>query len=103
MVVRKEVWDRDPSVGRRLVAALDECEARFQANQRLFPYASPWLIAEVEEADLAVGRDPFAHGLDKNRAQVEEFCRSAFEDGLTKRRVSVEEYFAEFVAHQGPV
>jgi 4,5-dihydroxyphthalate decarboxylase len=103
MVVRKEVWDRDPSIGRRLVAALDECEARFQANQRLFPYASPWLIAEVEEADLAVGRDPFAHGLDKNRAQVEEFCRSAFEDGLTKRRVSVEEYFAEFVAHQGPV
>lgn len=98
MVVRKEVWDRDPSVGRRLVGALDECEARFQENQHLFPYASPWLIAEVEAADLVVGRDHFAHGLEKNRAQIDVFCRSAFEDGLTKRRVTVEEFFAEFVS-----
>jgi 4,5-dihydroxyphthalate decarboxylase len=102
MVVRKEVWDRDPSIGRKLVATLDECEARFQESQHLFPYASPWLIAEVEEADLAVGRDHFAHGLEKNRAQVDEFCRSAFADGLTKRRVSVDEFFAEFVAYHGP-
>ncbi len=98
MVVRKEVWDRDPSIGRRLVTALDECEARFQENQHLFPYASPWLIAEVEEADLVVGRFHFAHGLEKNRAQVDVFCRSAFEDGLTKRKVTVEEFFAEFVS-----
>jgi 4,5-dihydroxyphthalate decarboxylase len=102
MVVRKDVWDRDPSIGRRLVSALDDCESRFQASQHLFPYASPWLIAEVEEADLAVGRDHFTHGLERNRAQVDEFCRSAFEDGLTRRRVSVDEYFSEFAAHQGP-
>ncbi len=80
------------------MAALDECESRFQANQHLFPYASPWLIAEVEEADLAVGRDHFAHGLEKNRAQVDVFCQSAFEDGLTRRRVSVDEFFSEFLA-----
>jgi 4,5-dihydroxyphthalate decarboxylase len=98
IVVRKEIWERDPSIGRRLVAAFDECEERFQANQHLFPYGSPWLIAEVEETDLAMGRGHFAHGLEKNRSEVDVFCRSAFEDGLTKRRVAVDEFFAEFLA-----
>ncbi len=97
IVLRKEVWERDPSLGGRLVAAFDECEARFQANQHLFPYASPWLMAEVEETDLVMGREHFAHGLEKNRAQIDVFCQAAFEDGLTKRRVPVDEYFAEFV------
>ena len=97
VVVRKEVWERDSSVGGRLVAAFDECEARFQANQHLFPYASPWLNAEVEETDLVMGRDHFAHGLEKNRGPIDLFCQAAFEDGLTKRRVTVEEYFAEFL------
>jgi 4,5-dihydroxyphthalate decarboxylase len=98
MVVRKDVWSRDPSVGRRVVAALDECESRFQASQHLFPYASPWLIVDVEETDLVMGKDYFAHGLEKNRHQVDTFCESAFQDGLTRRRVTVEEYFSEFVA-----
>ena len=97
IVVRKEVWDGDPSIGGRLVAALDECEERFQQSQHLFPYGSPWLMAEVEETDLVLGRDHFAHGLEKNRSQIDVFCRSAFEDGLTKRRVTVDEYFAEFL------
>ena len=98
IVLRRAVWESEPSVGRRLVAAFDECEARFQANQHLFPYGSPWLIAEVEETELALGDDHFAHGLEKNRAQVEVFCQSAFEDGLTKRRVTAAEFFAEFLA-----
>jgi len=97
IVLRKEVWERDPSVGGRLVDAFEECEARFQENQHLFPYASPWLIAEVEETDLVMGRDHFAHGIEKNRGQVDLFCQSAFEDGLTKRRITVDEFFAEFL------
>ncbi|MGH9389897.1 MAG: hypothetical protein ACRD1Z_09790, partial [Vicinamibacteria bacterium] len=97
IVLRKEVWERDPSMGGRLVAAFDDCEARFQENQHLFPYASPWLMAEVEEADLVMGRDHAAHGLERNRAALDVFCQSAFEDGLTKKRVTVDEYFEEFL------
>ncbi len=97
IVLRKDVWEKDASIGARLVAAFNECEARFQENQHLFPYASPWLMAEVEETDLVMGRDHFAHGLEKNRSQIDDFCQSAFEDGLTKRRVTVGEYFEEFI------
>jgi 4,5-dihydroxyphthalate decarboxylase len=101
LVLRKEVWENDRSVGTRLVAALDECETRFQASQHLFPYSSPWLIADVEESDLVMGTDYFAHGLEKNRSAIDVFCQSAFEDGLTQRRVTVDEYFWEFLSASG--
>jgi hypothetical protein len=44
-----------------------------------------------------MGTDHFVHGLEKNRAQVDVFCQSAFEDRLTNRRVTADEYFAEFL------
>jgi 4,5-dihydroxyphthalate decarboxylase len=97
LVLRREVWERDPSVGGKLVEAFEECETRFQEGQHLFPYATPWLMAEVEETDLVMGRDYHRHGLEKNRHAIDVFCQSAFDDGLTKRRVTVEEFFAEFV------
>jgi 4,5-dihydroxyphthalate decarboxylase len=101
IVIRRAVWERDPSVGRRLVAALDECERKFQASQHEFPYASPWLIAEVEETDRFLGADYHAHGIEKNRHALDVFCQGAFDDGQTKRRVTVEEYFSEFLATTG--
>ncbi|HXV62131.1 MAG TPA: hypothetical protein VEK15_15635, partial [Vicinamibacteria bacterium] len=98
VVLKRDAWEQDRSVGRKLVAAFDECEAQFQANQHLFPYGPPWLIAEVEETDLLMGRDYAMHGLERNRGQVEAFCESAFLDGLTSKRRSVDELFAEFLA-----
>jgi 4,5-dihydroxyphthalate decarboxylase len=97
IVIRRAVWERDPSVGARLVSLFDACERDFHAAQRLYPYNSPWLIADVEAAELTMGADYHAHGLEKNRHAVDTFCQGAFDDGLTKRRISVNEFFAEFV------
>ena len=97
LLLRKQTWEKAPSVGRRLIEVFDQCEARFLSDQRLYPYATPWEIAELEETDRVMGRDYHAHGLDRNRHAMEVFCQSAFDDGLTKRRVTVEEYFAEFL------
>jgi 4,5-dihydroxyphthalate decarboxylase len=98
IVIRRAVWERDPLVGARLVTAFDACDRAFHAEQRLYPYNSPWLIADVEAAELAMGADYHAHGLEKNRHAVDTFCQGAFDDGLTKRRIAVDEFFAEFVA-----
>lgn len=99
ILLRREVWEKDPSLGSRLLRVLADCEARFQEGQHLFPYATPWQIADVEQTDLAMGRDYHGHGLAKNRRALDVFCEQAFKDGLTKRRVSVEDYFADFLAH----
>jgi 4,5-dihydroxyphthalate decarboxylase len=97
IVVRRTSWERDRSVGRRLVDAFNEGEKVFEALQRQFPYNSPWLIEEVEGAARLLGTTYHAHGLDTNRRAVETFCQAAFDDGLTKRRLTVDEFFAEFV------
>jgi len=97
LVIRRQTWERDPSIGSRLVETFQQCENLFQDGIHLFPYSTPWMTAEVEETDLLMGRDFHAHGLDKNRAQVDLFCQSGYEDGLTERRVTVDQYFADFL------
>ena len=97
IVLRREVWERDRSLGRRLVETFERSEASFTAAQRLYPYSTPWLVSEIEETERLMGRDFHPHGLEKNRHALDVFCRSGFEDGLTKRRVTVDEFFAEFV------
>ena len=97
MVVRRAPWARDRSIGRRLVEALNESEAAFEALQRQFPYNSPWLVDEVEGAARLLGTTYHAHGFEKNRRAVDVFCQSAFDDGLTRRRVTADEFFEEFL------
>jgi hypothetical protein len=79
------------------VEAFNACDRDFHAAQRLYPYNSPWLMADVEAVEAAMGADYHAHGLEKNRHAVDTFCQGAFDDGLTKRRIMVDEFFAEFV------
>jgi 4,5-dihydroxyphthalate decarboxylase len=100
LLIRREKWERDPSVGRKLVDILQECETRFQAGQNLFPYSSPWLMADLEEAHLLMGEGFHDHGLEKNRSALDVFCQGGFDDGMTQRRVTIEEYFAEFLEAQ---
>jgi 4,5-dihydroxyphthalate decarboxylase len=97
IVIRRAAWERDPSVGRRLVDTFNESERVFEAIQRQFPYNSPWLIEEVEHVARLMGPDYHAHGLEKNRRAVDTFCKGAYDDGLTKRRVTVDEFFSEFL------
>lgn len=97
ILLRRAVWEKDPSLGSRLLQVFADCENRFQEAQHLFPYATPWQIADVEQTDLAMGREYHAHGLERNRRALDVFCEQAHKDGLTKRRVTVEEYFADFL------
>ena len=97
IVVRRASWERDRSVGRRLVEAFNASEAAFEALQRQFPYNSPWLIEEVEGAARFMGTTYHAHGLDANRRAVDTFCQAAFDDGLTKRRLTADAFFEEFL------
>ena len=97
IVVRRAAWDRDRSVGQRLVDAFNESEKVFESLQRQYPYNSPWLIEEVEGAARFMGTSYHSHGLDANRRAVDTFCQAAFDDGLTKRRVTVDDFFQDFL------
>jgi 4,5-dihydroxyphthalate decarboxylase len=97
IVVRREVFDANPWIGKSLTDAFVKSNAMFAAAQRSFPYVSPWLDAELEETAALMGEDFHQDGLEKNRAQMEMFCDMGFSAGLTSRRISVDDYFSEFL------
>jgi 4,5-dihydroxyphthalate decarboxylase len=97
VVIRRELWQRDKSLARRLTDAFIRSNAMFAAAQRNFPYVSPWLDRELEETEALMGADFHQDGFERNRETVDIFCRQAFDLRITRRRIAPEKYFAEFL------
>jgi 4,5-dihydroxyphthalate decarboxylase len=81
-----------------LVDAFQRANDLFDAAARQFPYASPWLIEDVEQSEQQIGPHAYAPGIEANRHMLDQFCDGAHRDGMTSRRVTVDEMFAEFLA-----
>lgn len=98
VVLRREIWEADRSIARRVTDAFIACNDYFSAAIRSFPYASPWLELDLEAQDASIGPAAYAHGLEANRRTMEQFCAEGHALGLTRRPIPVDEYFAEFLA-----
>jgi 4,5-dihydroxyphthalate decarboxylase len=98
IVLRRQAWEANRWIARSLTAAFAAANDCFGAAQRGFPYATPWLDAELEDTARVMGEDFHPHGLDRNRAQIEMFAGEAFRLGFTSRLVTADEYFADFLA-----
>src|SRR5262249_35799419 len=98
IVLRREAWEANRWIAKSLTEAFVECNDVFTAAQKGFPYATPWLEAELEDTAAVMGEDFHPYGLERNRAQIEMFAAEAFRLGLTSRRVTVEEFFADYLA-----
>jgi len=98
IVLRREVWEANRGIARSLTEAFIACNDTFTAAQKGFPYATPWLEAELEDTAAVMGDDFHPYGLERNRAQVEMFAGEAFRLGLTSRQVTVDEFFADYLA-----
>jgi 4,5-dihydroxyphthalate decarboxylase len=98
IILRREVWERDRSLARRVTDAFVRNNEAFEAAMRGFPYVTPWQELENEMADALVGRNCHADGLEANRAVMEQFCATAFAAGLTSKLIEVDDYFAEYLA-----
>jgi 4,5-dihydroxyphthalate decarboxylase len=98
IVLQRAAWEAHRWIARRLTEAFSAANDCFTAAQKGFPYATPWLEAELEDTEAVMGEDFHPYGLEKNRAQIEMFASEAHRLGLTSRRVTVEEYFADYLA-----
>jgi 4,5-dihydroxyphthalate decarboxylase len=97
MVLRREVWDANRWIARSLTEAFIAANDWFTHSQRGFPYATPWLEAELEETIAVMGEDVHPYGYERNRAQIDMFASEAYRLGFTSRRITVEEYFADYL------
>jgi 4,5-dihydroxyphthalate decarboxylase len=97
IVLRREAWEAHPRIARDLTEAFVAANDCFTAAQKGFPYATPWLEAELEDTTAVMGEDFHPYGLERNRAQIEAFAGEAFRLGLTSRQITTEEYFEDYL------
>jgi 4,5-dihydroxyphthalate decarboxylase len=97
IVLRREAWEANPRIARSLTEAFIAANECFTAAQKGFPYATPWLEAELEETAAVMGEDFHPYGLERNRSQIDAFAGEAFRLGLTSRQIASEDYFADYL------
>ena len=95
--IRRDVYEADPGVARRLVELYERAKQVGQA--RLVRTSSlavslPWLDEHIRDSWEVFGGDPFAYGFAANRVALDTLTRYVHEQGLTPRRVAPEELFA---------
>jgi hypothetical protein len=97
LVLRREIFDRDPSLAQALydafLAAKETSLARLYDIDALSVMV-PWLVPEMEASFAALGRDPWPYGYRANRKDFNVFLRYLEKQELLAGPLSPEELFA---------
>jgi 4,5-dihydroxyphthalate decarboxylase len=97
VVIRRDIYQRDPWVAMSLYKAL--CEAKEHCYRLLMEAGAPkasfaWLQPMIEEEQSIIGRDWYPYGIVQNKPSIEALLQYTHEQGLTARRLAIEELFA---------
>src|SRR5262249_44610224 len=98
IVLRRQAWEANRWIARSLTEAFTAANDCFGAAQRGFPYATPWLEAELEDTAAVMGEEFHPYGFEANCAQIEMFATEAFRLGFTSRLITPDEYFADYLS-----
>lgn len=100
VVIRRELYEREPWIAASLYAAFKAAKAEVDAHHRetgTFLHRVmmiPWLTEHYAENVALMGDDPWPYGLAANRGTLEAFLRYRYAQGLTPRPFAAEELFA---------
>jgi 4,5-dihydroxyphthalate decarboxylase len=96
IVIRKDVYDKNPFVATSLYNALDAAKdyawkkMRYSGTLR---YMLPWLPDDVEEIDGLFGGDCWPYGVEPNRPTLEALVTYMVEQGLIPEHIPIEKLF----------
>jgi 4,5-dihydroxyphthalate decarboxylase len=96
VVIRREIYERDPWVAVSLYKAM--CEAKERCYRLLLEAGAPkasfaWLQPMIEEEQAIIGRDWYPYGIAQNKPSIEALLQYTHEQGLSARRLTIEELF----------
>jgi len=97
VVIRRDVYERNPWIAMNLYKAFDQAKDRSLARLReitVSGYPLPWLAHAVNRAESLLGRDWWPYGIGPNRATLDALLEYSFEQGVCHRRVGIDELFA---------
>ncbi len=98
VVMRREVFEREPSLAPRLVAAFEESKRRWRDDRRRFADTTPWILAELEETAAVFGEDWQPAGIEPNRKMIADFCAEQLAQGLVTQPLNPDTAFADYAA-----
>lgn len=94
LTMRRDIADRYPDLGRRMIAAWTEANELYMRELETKTDIEDYMgvpLAHLNKLDLL----PFEDGIEENRANIETMIDYCFEQDLISRRMSVEEIFLE--------
>jgi 4,5-dihydroxyphthalate decarboxylase len=95
--VRRDLVDRHPwlpaSVFKAFVAAKQLADADLREVVAL-KIGLPWVGAELEATEAAMGADFWPYGVEPNRKTLEAMARYSYQQHLSVRQLAVDEMFA---------
>jgi 4,5-dihydroxyphthalate decarboxylase len=97
VVVRRSVFERDPSLGERLYTAFTAAKDRASERMRrvgTLAYMLPWMIDDIEEIDRVFGGDPWPYGVAANRPTLDALVTYLVEQNLIAHAVPIDDLFA---------
>ena len=98
VALRRTVFERDPSIAPRLVAAFDASKRLWREDRRKFADTTPWILAELEETALTLGEDWQPSGVAANRKMLAAFCNEQVAQGLVAHALEPDTAFADYEA-----
>ncbi|MCC6173939.1 MAG: hypothetical protein IT305_01440 [Chloroflexi bacterium] len=96
VVLRRETAHAHPWLPAAVFAALEASRLQAARTRRLLGDVSPWLLAELEEAEAAMGPGAGAYGVGPNSAMIAAFCAEQVAQGLIEGSLEPERAFADF-------
>lgn len=96
VVMSKRLWEREPWVAESMSEALIESQRTWERFVRADPKHSTWCetVYMLEEERAIYGTDPWAQGLEANRAALETFIRYCHEQGYISHQPAPDAIFA---------
>ena len=96
VVIRREIYDKDPWIAESLYKALNAAKdlalenMRFSGAQR---YMLPWLYPDIDEIDELFGGDPWPYGVEANRPTLEALVQYLHDQDFIAAPMPIEDLF----------
>src|ERR1043166_728592 len=97
IVLRKDVYEKDPEIAARIYQVFKKVKEDFYGNADSVDrtYVFPWLYDYLGDLREVLGDDPFPYGLERNRKNVEKYFDHALEQSLIASRPKLEDLFLD--------
>jgi 4,5-dihydroxyphthalate decarboxylase len=94
VVIRRDVYQSDPSIAGHLYRAFVDAKAlALKRMHKGHPFMLPWVHDDIHEVDDIFGGDPYAYGIEANRPTLEALVSYMAEQNFIAKAMPIEDLF----------